>query len=83
MTELINLILKDPLYVLFFGGGGILVVLVAVISIVVTIKKKSASESNIIVKNSKKTEIKNNTMEGTTIQVEKSEDTVVCGNKRG
>lgn len=83
MTELINLILQNPIYVLFFGGGGILVVLVAVISIVVTIKKKSDSESNIIVKDSKKTKIKNNTMKETAIQVEKSEDTVVSGNKRG
>lgn len=81
MVELINSILQAPLYVLLFGGGGILVVIVAVISVIVTIKKKKKQDGSITVKNSKKTEIKNNVVKGTAIDVEKSEDTVVSGNK--
>ena len=77
----IESILQTSMYTLLFGGGGILTIVVSVVSVMASIKKKNPSEGNIIVEGSKKTEIRNNKAEGKTIQVERSEDTVINDNK--
>lgn len=81
MTELLNLIIESPLYVVLFGSGGILVVIVAIVSIIFQRKKKDKVQNNITVSKSKGTEIKNNELDNRSIKVEKSEDTSISGNK--
>lgn len=80
MAELISTILETPLYILLFGSGGVLVIIVAIVSVIIQ-KKKSNFDSTINVRKSKKTEIKNNSLRNQSIQVEKSEDTTISGNK--
>lgn len=80
MTELISAILETPLYILLFGSGGVLVIIVAIVSVIIQ-RKKSNFDSTINVRKSKKTEIKNNSLRNQSIQVEKSEDTTISGNK--
>lgn len=80
MTELISEILETPLYILLFGSGGVLVIIVAIVSVIIQ-RKKSNFDSTINVRKSKKTEIKNNSLRNQSIQVEKSEDTTISGNK--
>lgn len=80
MTELISAILETPLYILLFGSGGVLVIIVAIVSVIIQ-RKKSNFDSTINVRKSKKTEIKNNSLRNQSIQVEKSEDTIISGNK--
>lgn len=80
MPMLFNTILENPLYALLFGGGGILVVIIAIVSIIVQVKKEK-NHNKIIVKKSKKTEIRDNHLKNQTIQVNKSEDTIVSDNK--
>lgn len=82
MTELISAILETPLYILLFGSGGVLVIIVAIVSVIIQ-RKKSNFDSTINVRKSKKTEIKNNSLRNQSIQVEKSEDTTISGNKWG
>lgn len=78
MVEFFSTILKNPLYILLFGSGGVLAIIVAIMSI---IQKKSNFDNAINVRKSKKTEIIDNSLQNQLIQVEKSEDTTISGNK--
>lgn len=81
VTELLNLILESPLYMVFFGSGGILAVIVAIVSIFFQKRKKDKGQNIITVRKSKGTEIKNNKLDNRSIKVEKSEETSINGNK--